>query len=216
MLDTFKARLKAKSTASGANLSQKRIDAIADRLHKKFPDLTEEKDHDEKLDERYDEAELKEIAALDDHQRAKEAKDKKDKENKDKKEADAAKPKSKDDDPPEEDWKQAMDKQIKELSDKLAQSEKKELQSRLYQKFLDKLKDEKIPLSFAKGRTIESEDQIETLLTEVKADWTEVSQEFSNNGLYKMSGTPAGGTANNGKATKEEIGSLVDKILPKF
>jgi hypothetical protein len=34
MIDTYKARLKAKSTAAGANLSQKRIDALADRLQK--------------------------------------------------------------------------------------------------------------------------------------------------------------------------------------
>lgn len=190
------------------------ISSIAERLHKKFPDLTEEADHDKEVDLLDELISFADIAKEDDRVRTLEARIKEPKPA-DPKPADPKPADPKPSDPPE-DWKKQMDKQIKELSDKLAQSEKKELQSRLYQKFLDKLKEEKIPLSFAKGRTVESEDQIETMLTEVKADWTEVSQEFSNNGLLRMSGTPAGGTANNGKATKEEIGSLVDKILPKF
>jgi hypothetical protein len=73
MLDTFKARLKAKAKAAGANLSQKRIDAIADRLHKKFPDLTEEADHEAKLEDYYDDDTLKDIAKDDDKLRTIEA-----------------------------------------------------------------------------------------------------------------------------------------------
>jgi hypothetical protein len=48
-LETFKAQLKAKY--SGLNLSQKRIDEISARLHKKNPDLTEEANHDTRLDD---------------------------------------------------------------------------------------------------------------------------------------------------------------------
>jgi hypothetical protein len=76
MLETFKARLKAKALAAGANLSQKRIDAIADRLHKKFPDLTDESEHDAKLDDYYDADVIKDIAKQDDKVRTLEAKPK--------------------------------------------------------------------------------------------------------------------------------------------
>lgn len=75
MLETFKSRLKTKY--SGVNLSQKRIDAIADRLHKKFPEITEEADHDAKIEDYYDEATVKEIAKEDDKIRTLEANQKK-------------------------------------------------------------------------------------------------------------------------------------------
>jgi ribosomal protein L12E/L44/L45/RPP1/RPP2 len=50
MLDVFKAQLKAKTKAAGVNLSQKRIDAYADRLHKKNPDVKEVAEHDTLID----------------------------------------------------------------------------------------------------------------------------------------------------------------------
>jgi hypothetical protein len=80
MLDVFKARLKAKSTAAGANLSQKRIDAIADRLNKKFPEITDEAEHDTKIDDLYDANDLKEFAKVDDYNRTKEAREKQERE----------------------------------------------------------------------------------------------------------------------------------------
>ncbi|WPU91801.1 hypothetical protein SNE25_21010 [Mucilaginibacter sabulilitoris] len=82
------ARLKVK--AAGVNLSQKRIDAIVTRAEK---GLTEESDDaaiDANLDTINELTPFKEIAALDDHERAKEAKAKTDKEKADKEAAEKA------------------------------------------------------------------------------------------------------------------------------
>jgi hypothetical protein len=76
MLDVFKARLKAKTKAAGVNLSQKRIDAFADRLHKKNPAITEEADHDTAIDELDEVVSFKDIAKDDDRLRTLEAKSK--------------------------------------------------------------------------------------------------------------------------------------------
>lgn len=63
MLDTFKARLKAKYPT--LKFTQKRIDTIAEKLNKKFPDITDEAEHDTNIDNYYDEDSLKEIVKLD-------------------------------------------------------------------------------------------------------------------------------------------------------
>lgn len=79
-LETFKARLKAKSTAAGAALSNVRIEALSAKLNTRHPDLTEEADHDAQIDALYDTSDFKEMKTFDDYQRAKAAKAKKDKE----------------------------------------------------------------------------------------------------------------------------------------
>lgn len=66
MLDTFKARLKAKLKAAGVNLSSKRIDAYADRLHKKNPDVKEDSEHDTLIDELDELVSFADIAKQDD------------------------------------------------------------------------------------------------------------------------------------------------------
>ena len=74
MLDTFKARLRAKAKAWGVNLSTKRIDALADRLHKKNPDLTDEADHDSRIDDLNEITPLEDMAKQDDRIRSLETK----------------------------------------------------------------------------------------------------------------------------------------------
>jgi hypothetical protein len=72
------ARLKAK--AAGVNLSQKRIDAIVARAEKGLTDESDDAAIDANLTAIDELTPFKEIAALDDHQRAKEKKDAADKE----------------------------------------------------------------------------------------------------------------------------------------
>lgn len=114
---------------------------------------------------------------------------------------------------PDPDKPQDFTAQFKELADKLAAFEKKENQSKLTESFQKKLAEKKIPLKFAKGRTIESEDQLETLLAEVEADYAEVKQEMANEGLAE--GTPPkGGQRNTSKlASKEEVDDVINKIV---
>lgn len=72
------ARLKVK--AAGVNLSQKRIDAIVTRAEKGLTDESDDAAIDANLDTINELTPFKDIAALDDHERAKEAKIKADKE----------------------------------------------------------------------------------------------------------------------------------------
>ncbi|MBB6109720.1 hypothetical protein SAMN05421821_105138 [Mucilaginibacter lappiensis] len=72
------ARLKAK--AAGVNLSQKRIDAIVIRAEKGLTDESDDAAIDANLDTINELTPFKEIAALDDHERARTAKEKADKE----------------------------------------------------------------------------------------------------------------------------------------
>jgi hypothetical protein len=180
MLDTFKARLKAKAKAAGANLSQKRIDAIADRLHKKYADLTDEAEHDTKIDDLYEEQDLKDFAAADDYQRAKDAKAAKDK-------ADKAKAGSDSDDQP----KSEID-ELKELVRGLAttvQTMNQEKQQQSIQQKLgqhEKLKD--INKTFWSKRALPTKDEdIDAFVEEVTTDHAAFLQEsgYSNIGDHK-------------------------------
>lgn len=82
------ARLKVKS--AGVNLSQKRIDAIITRAEKGLTDESDDAAIDANLDIINELTPFKEIGALDDHERAKEAKAKTDKEKADKEAAEKA------------------------------------------------------------------------------------------------------------------------------
>lgn len=68
------ARLKAKAAGEKANLSQKRIDAIILRAEKGLTDESDDTQIDANLDAINELTPFKEMASLDDHQRAKESK----------------------------------------------------------------------------------------------------------------------------------------------
>jgi len=102
---------------------------------------------------------------------------------------------------------------LKTLSDKLEAFEKKESISKLSEKFKLKLAEKKIPLQFAKRVVIESEDQMDALLTEVEADYNEVIQSKTDQDL-EGSTPPKGGTGKTSKlASKEEVADVVNSIM---
>lgn len=210
MLDTFKAQLKAKSKAAGANLSAKRIDAIADRLEKKFPDLKEDADHIAKIDDLYDEQDFKDFAAADDFQRAKDAKEKKDKAEKDKEDKTEKVESKTDDDMPA--WAKSLIEQGKELAAKLGGLEKEKALGSIKQKAAEKLKE--VPERFwSKLPLPEKEEDIETFVADVQTDYTAFKQELVNQGFSQV--TPPYSSSSGGKtkeATKEEIKAITDKI----
>jgi hypothetical protein len=207
MLETFKVRLKAKSTAAGANLSKERIDAIADRLNQKFPDLKEEADHDKEIDERYDEVLFKDLAAIDDHARAKAAKDKKDKDAKEKKE-EKSDPAEAKEDPNEPAWAKALREQNEKLSQKLEAIEKKDQQQTLAQKLATNPKLKDIPEVFWKKRKLpETAEEIEAFADEAVTDYALIAP--AEGALKPAAGGEKKG--NNKAATKEEL----DAIFPK-
>ncbi len=201
MLDTFKVRLKAKSTASGANLSQARIDALADRLHKKFPDVTEETDHDLKIDDLYQPDDLKEFAALDDYQRAKAAKANKDIKKPDGKQATQDPPS---DEPPA--WAKALQEKIDRL-----ESEKQ--QSQISQKLFSHEKLKGVPKTFMDGRALpDKEEDIDTYAENLSKQWIGIKQSISDEN-FQAGNKPAFSTQQTAGSDKvsSEMKSFLDK-----
>lgn len=217
MLDTFKARLKAKSTAAGANLSQKRIDAIADRLHKKFPDPKDDAEHDTAIDSLYDATDLKEFAQVDDYQRTKEAKEKKDKEDADKKAADEARKKAEEEagkggDEPAwfKAYREAQEKKAQELETKVSSFEKEKTVNTIQQKLKDSLKGVSELVTWEEWRQPETLEEADAFIAKVN----ERNQSIIDKGIITQP-AGSGSKAANGKATDTEIKGIADKILPK-
>lgn len=112
-----------------------------------------------------------------------------------------------------DDSKNDISAQFKELSDRLSAYEKREAQAKLSESFHKKLIEKKIPVKFAKGRVIETEDQLETVLAEVESDYEEVKQELANEGLGG-SKPPKGGDGKTSKlASKEEVNDVIENIM---
>lgn len=96
-------------------------------------------------------------------------------------------------------------KELEALKEKFEAFTKNQTTQSLTEKLHLKLKEKNIPLTFAKGRTVDSEEKLDELVGEIETDFNEVKQGFTNQGLSQMSGTPAGGTA-----TKETVVSDID------
>jgi hypothetical protein len=172
MQDKIKAQLKTKFP--GVNLSKERLDAIADKLSTK---ITEESEIDAKLDELNDLYPFADIAKNDDRERTKKTVQQK-------------QPKQ-DETPTEEPDLKAM---YLELKKELEAQRLEKQKSALQEKLLKQVSDKKIPASFVKGRTIESEDQLDSVLQEIETDFTAVKQELVNQG-FSQSTTPIGGVS---------------------
>jgi hypothetical protein len=84
--------------------------------------------------------------------------------------------------------------ELKKLQERLEAFEKKEKQGELMNSLKQKLKEKKIPEAFIKGRTVESEDQIDNVLKEIETDFNGVKQHFINEGvLTETPPDPLGG-----------------------
>lgn len=213
MLDIFKARLKAKAKALGVNLSQKRIDAFADRLHKKNPDITDEADHDARIEELHELQPLDEVAKADDYARTLETK------------AKAQSQKKQDDDPPSNDDPKDDDqvpKWAQKLMSEIDGLKKSQTTTSIREKLVAKLKDKEgkdlVPATFYKGRTLpEKEEYLDSFVEELRADWDSFRQEQINAGFMSET-APRGGGALSGPAPtgKEdaEITAWAEKSKP--
>ncbi len=201
MLETFKARLKAKSTAAGANLSQKRIDAIADKLNLKFPDLTDEAEHDTKIDDLYDGDTLKDFAAVDDYQRAKEKREA------DKKKTDASK--DKDDKKEDVSDKDDMPAWFKPFADKIVKQEQKEAQQTMQQKLSanEKLKGIDAKL-YSKWQLPKSDEEIDAFADEVVETYGHL---VKDEGTVHIPGKAGGSTVAKTGKVSPEIKAFVEK-----
>lgn len=207
MLETFKARLKAKSTAAGAqNLTNARLDAMSARLNAKFPDLKDETEHDAKIDDLYDAEMFKEFAALDDYHKAKEkrAADKKLKDEADrKKKEDESKsdPDDLPDDTPK--WAKGLIESNKALNEKFAKIESEKAQGTIKTKATEKLKD--VPAKFWEKRALpEKEEDLESFITDVTKDYADFKTDMVNDGL-SVYDKPKGAAGGSGEAVKTKV-----------
>jgi hypothetical protein len=209
MLDTFKARLKAKTKAAGVNLSKERINAIADRLHKKNPAVTEDSEHDTLIDDLDELISFKDIAKQDDKVRTLEAR------------KPATDPDDVEDDEPTETENQQTKKPgkkkpspndelttlVKSLAETVNKLTTEKVQSSIRSKVDEKLKDA-VPAKFYSKRPLpEKEEDLEDYIAEIESDWKELKQDGNNSGLAGVS-TPAGATST-AKATGKED-SVID------
>lgn len=189
MLETFKERLKTKY--SSVNLSQKRIDAIAEKLNKKFPDLTEEADHDAKIEDYYPEDEVKEIVEMEAKSHPKPDEPKKDEP-------------VKDDNKSEEipAWAKGIIETVNSLkSEKAAQSRAETLKA--------KFKEKNVPEKFwSKMAKPEKDEDVDAWVDEVTKDYSEMvppSNDFAPGRSQ--------GSRGSGKANEKEINNLVDGLM---
>lgn len=161
-----------KSKFPGVNLSKVRIDAIADKLAAK---ITEESEIDGKLDELNELFPFAEIAKQDDRLRTLEAKNKP---------VQQPQPQPEPSPAPSDD---PVAKKLAEMEAKLQAFEREKQQAKLQETFTKKLSEKKIPAQLAKGRTIESEEQLEAVITEIESDYTALKQQLINDGLSTSS-----------------------------
>lgn len=102
---------------------------------------------------------------------------------------------------------------LKELSEKLTALEKKDSKAKLTESLKVELLKRKVPLQLAKRVEIESEDQLETLATELEKEYNEMMQENVDKGL-EGSTRPKGSNGKTSKlASKEEVADVVDSIM---
>ena len=205
-LETFKARLKAKSTALKANLSNQRIDEISARLHKKFPELTEEKDHDDQIDLLNELTPLVDIAKQDDKIRTLESKPPKQDPPKQDPPAPGTESQHQDDMPA---WAKTLVESNQKLSQSLEALQKEKTQQTIQQRITGHEKMKGIPEKFWNKRQMpDKEDGIDAWVEDVEKDYTEFQQSLADQGLVvtTQQKPPVGGGT----------GAKADKVSPEM
>lgn len=221
MKEKIIARLRSKYP--GVNLSNARLDAIADKLSAK---ITDEKDIDAKLDEINDISPFSELAKLDDHIRGKEAKEKADKEkaekekaDKEKKEKDAAAAKT---DPPADvpEWAKGLIESNKQLTEKLTAFESEKIANTHQAKLKALFTEKKIPEAVYKhaitGRTFKDDAEAEAFGNAIVDDYGKHHQELVKQGLKENAKPDVSGKGGDNKetATKEEVADVMKNLMP--
>lgn len=209
------ARLKVK--AAGVNLSQKRIDAIVTRAEKGLTDESDDAAIDANLDTINELTPFKEIGALDDHERAKEAKDKADKEAK--RLADIAAGKKPDDvelpaDTPE--WAKAFMKSQKDeaeaLKAEIASIKGEKVTSTRREQFIKSMEGTSQEYQAKELKrfdriTFKDDEDFKTFLEDTKDDHAGAVQEEANGGLGgdRPAGSGVSTETKKGEASQAEM-----------
>ncbi|GAA0561602.1 hypothetical protein [Chitinophaga japonensis] len=104
---------------------------------------------------------------------------------------------------------------VQALTEKVNSNEQKHTQKTLTEQLHAKLGEKKIPVVFAKGRSVEKAEDLETVLAEIESDHNTYKQELVNQG-FAVGTAPAGGNGGNVDKTKVEadIGAWATKHSP--
>lgn len=115
-------------------------------------------------------------------------------------------------DPPAPGSDPELAKQFAAMNERLSAFEKKEAAQKLQNKLMVKLGEKKIPVSFARGKTLESEDQIDAVLAEIETDFTEVKQTMINEGFAIQTKPIDGDKGDKKPATEKELDAVMSNI----
>lgn len=99
-----------------------------------------------------------------------------------------------------------------DLINKVNGMENKNKQQGLSEKLQAALKEKKIPVQLAKGRTIEKEEDLPAIVQEIENDFTAIKQDAINSGV--VAETPAGGLPAEG--TSNTVKADIEKLADKF
>lgn len=218
------ARLKAK--AAGVNLSKTRIDAIVLRAEKGLTDESDNTAIDANLDAINELTPFKDIAAFDDHQRAKEAKDKSEKERLEKEAAEKAAKEGKVElpaDAPEwmKTFMEAQTAQTKALTDQIAALGHEKVSNTRREQFIKSMEGTSEAYQAKELKrfdriSFKDDADFTSFMEDTKEDHASAVQEEANGGLGgdKPSGGAGGSNAGTKKeATAAEVDAVVDAII---
>lgn len=212
----IEARLKAK--AAGVNLSKERIEAIVARAEKGLTDESDDTQIDAQLSIIDELTPFKELAALDDHKRAKAKKDAEDKAKSDKEAAEKAAKEGKIELPEDapawmKAFLEAQSAQTKALTDQIAAISTEKVTNTRRDQFITSMKGtsedyQKRELKRFDRMKFEKEEDFNAFLEETKDDHTAAVQEEADKGSNNS--RPAGGTGgsivdNKKEATEAEV-----------
>lgn len=212
MKEKIKARLKAKF--SGVNLSQKRQDAIADKLAKKLTDDSDDAAIDEALDDYNEIFSFADMAKADDRTRTEEARKKAEEAARGKKEET---PETPGDDTPT--WAKTLIETNNKLTERLNALESgKTAESRRAQ-LEAKLKDvpEKLKNNYLKQfdrLSFKDDEDFSGYLTDLETEAKELAQEFSNKSIGGFGVSKTGGNkSDKTEPAKEEVKAIVGDLM---
>lgn len=178
MREQIISQLKAKLLTLGVkNLSNTRINAIADKL---APKIQEESQIDDKLDELNELFPFAEIAKQDDQLRTLSQKPK-------------PQPNNPSPEPNPEPQPEEVPAWAKSLIQEVTQFRAEKVQQSLSAKLHEKLKEKKIPLDLADGIKLEKEEDLDTVFANVETKYTNIKQHMINDG-FSQSSAPVGGS----------------------
>lgn len=184
----MKSKILAKLSVKHKGLSKHLLGLIADKIAAK---VTEESEIDAAIDDLDNQlisvSEYAKLLQQEGDRRVTEAKKTFEKQStesdEEEEEEPEAKPKGKEKSKGGDDAIAKLTQAVAALTEKVASNEKQSKQQTLGEKLKAALKEKKIPEVMAKGRALEKEEDIDTVLAEIEADHTALKQELINEGL---------------------------------